>query len=58
MTDEHIARIDVTSLPDDLVALIDRLGPGEDLVIMRNGDAIATISSTGSAVDGGAVTPA
>lgn len=55
MTDEHTARIDVTRLPEDLVALIDRLGPGEDLVITRNADAIATISSTGGAADDGAV---
>ncbi|WP_223198430.1 hypothetical protein [Solihabitans fulvus] len=55
MTDDHAAWIDVTRLPEDLVVLIDRLGPGEDLVITRNGDAIATISSTGGAVDDGAV---
>ncbi|MEU4740775.1 hypothetical protein AB0G02_09950 [Actinosynnema sp. NPDC023658] len=55
MTDEHTARIDVTRLPDDLVALIDRLGPGEELVITRNGDAIATISGTGGVVGAGAV---
>lgn len=54
MTDEHTARIDVTCLPEELVALIDRLGPGEDLVITRNGDAIATISAGGGAADDGA----
>lgn len=52
MTDEHAARIDVAHLPEELVALIDRLGPGEDLAITRDGDVIATISSaSGGGVD-------
>ncbi|MFD0206169.1 MULTISPECIES: hypothetical protein [Saccharothrix] len=56
MTDERTARIDVTRLPDDVVALIDRLGPGEELVVTRHGEVVATISGTGGAVeDGGAV---
>lgn len=53
VTEEHTARrIDVGGLPEDLVALIDSLGPGEDLVITRNGGSIATISSTGGTVPG------
>ncbi|ACZ87487.1 hypothetical protein [Streptosporangium roseum] len=50
-------RIDVTCLPEDIVALIDALQPGENLVVMRDGQSIATISSTvevlqGAVVDG------
>ncbi|PSL52855.1 hypothetical protein B0I31_111142 [Saccharothrix carnea] len=56
MTDEHIARIDVTRLPDDVVALIDRLGPGDELVITRDGEVIATIS--GGVVEEGAAAAA
>jgi antitoxin (DNA-binding transcriptional repressor) of toxin-antitoxin stability system len=44
MTDN--ARIDVTHLPEDVVGLIDDLGPGEDLVITRDGNPVAVISST------------
>lgn len=44
-------RIDVTRLPADVVELIDALGPGEELVITRDGDAVATISSARSAPD-------
>jgi antitoxin (DNA-binding transcriptional repressor) of toxin-antitoxin stability system len=59
MTDEHAVRIDVTRLPEELVALIDRLGPGEDLAITRNGDVIATISSAaGVELDGDPGRPA
>ncbi|WP_181958447.1 hypothetical protein [Nonomuraea diastatica] len=52
-------RVDVTRLPDDVVALIDALEPGESLVLTRDGESIATISSTidvihGSIVDRGA----
>ncbi|WP_367138065.1 hypothetical protein [Saccharothrix sp. HUAS TT1] len=54
MTDERAARIDVTRLPAELVALIDRLGPGEDLAITRDGGVIATISGGGG---GGSRTP-
>jgi len=38
--------VDVTRLPADVVALIDTLGPDEELVITRDGDPIATISGT------------
>ena len=61
MTDEHTApatwRIDVTRLPDDVVELIDALGPGDDLVIIRDGDAIATMSSTCGVIDDDALDP-
>ncbi|OXM73035.1 MULTISPECIES: hypothetical protein [Amycolatopsis] len=46
MTGRDARRIDVSRLPADVVALIDALEPGEDLVITRNGEAVATISST------------
>jgi antitoxin (DNA-binding transcriptional repressor) of toxin-antitoxin stability system len=39
-------RIDVTRLPDDVVELLDALAPGAHLVITRDGEPIATISST------------
>lgn len=46
-SDEHAARrIDVTRLPEDVVELIDALGPGDELVVTRDGDVIATVSST------------
>ncbi|MEV6866351.1 hypothetical protein AB0M44_35825 [Streptosporangium subroseum] len=50
-------RIDVTRLPEDVVALIDALKPGENLIVTRDGASIATISSTievlqGAVVDG------
>lgn len=60
MTDERAAptrRIDVTRLPDDVLELIDDLGPGEDLVIMRDGNPIAVISSTRGALDGAIIEP-
>ncbi|CAL9405760.1 hypothetical protein SUDANB95_01547 [Actinosynnema sp. ALI-1.44] len=43
------ARIDVARLPAELVALIDRLRPGDELVVTRDGHDIATISGTGGA---------
>lgn len=49
--------IDITSLPDDVAALIEALGPGEELVITRNGLPIATISGAGGALHGEIVTP-
>ncbi|MEV4315528.1 hypothetical protein [Actinocrispum sp. NPDC049592] len=56
MTDERAGpaarRIDVTRLPEDVVELIDTLGPGEDLVITRDGTPVAVVSSTGGALDG------
>ncbi|MET7460242.1 hypothetical protein [Nonomuraea sp. NPDC005501] len=48
-------RIDVTRLPEDVVALIDALDPGEDLVLTRDGASIATISSTIDVVQGAIV---
>lgn len=61
MTDERTApatrRIDVTRLPDDVVELIDALGPGDDLVITRDGDAIATMSSTCGVIDDAVINP-
>ncbi|MEV4165633.1 hypothetical protein [Nonomuraea dietziae] len=48
-------RIDVTRLPEDVVALIDALGPGENLVVTRDGASIATISSTVDVVQGAIV---
>jgi hypothetical protein len=39
-------RIDAADLPDEVVALIDALGPDEELVITRNGRSIATIDRT------------
>ncbi|MFI6325967.1 hypothetical protein ACIBG8_51210 [Nonomuraea sp. NPDC050556] len=51
-----IQRIDVTRLPEDVVALIDALEPGESLVLTRDGASIATISSTVDVVQGAVVT--
>ncbi|WP_370935072.1 hypothetical protein [Amycolatopsis sp. cg13] len=49
MTGERATRqIDVNLLPEDLVALIDTLRPGENLVLARDGEAVATISSAGA----------
>ncbi|MEV4251267.1 hypothetical protein AB0J63_48755 [Streptosporangium canum] len=48
-------RIDVTRLPEDVVALIDALEPGENLVLTRDGASIATISSTIDVVQGAVV---
>ncbi|MFF4616176.1 response regulator [Nonomuraea jabiensis] len=39
-------QLDVTRLPEDIVALIDTLEPGETLIVTRDGQSIATISST------------
>lgn len=57
MTDPAARRIDVTRLPEDVVALIDALGPGEELVITRDGDTIATVQSTGGAFDDAVLDP-
>jgi hypothetical protein len=60
MTDERAAptrRIDVTRLPEDVVELIDALGPDEDLVITRDGDPVAAISSMRDALDGAIIEP-
>jgi hypothetical protein len=48
-------RIDVTCLPEDIVALIDALQPGENLVVTRDGQSIATISSTIDVLQGAIV---
>ncbi|GAA3541774.1 hypothetical protein GCM10022419_022340 [Nonomuraea rosea] len=48
-------RIDVARLPDDVVALIDALEPGENVVLTRDGASIATISSTVDVVQGAVV---
>ncbi|UOX89996.1 hypothetical protein MUY14_05000 [Amycolatopsis sp. FBCC-B4732] len=45
MSEQPAGRIDAALLPEGLVALIDALGSGEDLLITRNGEPIATISS-------------
>ncbi|WP_240506458.1 hypothetical protein [Thermoactinospora rubra] len=47
--------LDVARLPDDVVALIGALAPGENLVLAREGASIATISSTVEVVDGAVV---
>ncbi|GLY69682.1 hypothetical protein [Amycolatopsis taiwanensis] len=58
MAGEQAARwIDATRLPEDLVALIDALGPGEDLLITRDGRSIATISSTQGTFEAGIIDP-
>ncbi|MEV0675220.1 hypothetical protein AB0I60_01725 [Actinosynnema sp. NPDC050436] len=55
MTDDRTApsarRIDVTRLPADVVALINALRPGEDVIVTRDGNAIATISSAYDGLD-------
>ncbi|MFG6200265.1 hypothetical protein [Nonomuraea sp. JJY05] len=48
-------RIDVTRLPEDVVALIDALEPGESLIVTRDDASIATISSTVDVVQGAIV---
>ncbi|MFE3451918.1 hypothetical protein ACFXJ8_23655 [Nonomuraea sp. NPDC059194] len=50
-------RIDVARLPEDIVALIEALEPGADLVITRDGQSIATISSTVDVLHGAIVDP-
>ena len=47
MTGERARQIDVGNLPRDVVDLIDALGPGENLVVTRDGDPVATISGAG-----------
>ncbi|MEJ2853128.1 MULTISPECIES: hypothetical protein [unclassified Saccharothrix] len=46
MTGDTEREIDAGRLPADVVALIDALGPGEELVVRRDGRPIATISGT------------
>ncbi|MEV4582594.1 hypothetical protein AB0K16_56210 [Nonomuraea jabiensis] len=50
-------QFDVTRLPEDLVALIDALEPGESLTVTREGRSIATISSTVDVLQGTIVDP-
>lgn len=58
MVDGRTARwIDATRLPDDIVALIDALGPGEDLLVKRDGKTMATISGTPGTFRAGIVDP-
>jgi antitoxin (DNA-binding transcriptional repressor) of toxin-antitoxin stability system len=45
-------RIDVSRLPDDVVELIAALAPGEDLLLTRAGEPIATITAAGGPPDG------
>ncbi|MYW90921.1 hypothetical protein G3I59_09975 [Amycolatopsis rubida] len=47
MTGERARQIDVGRLPEDVADLIDALGPGENLVLTRDGDPIAMVSGTG-----------
>ncbi|MFI8434699.1 hypothetical protein ACIGJO_13270 [Streptomyces sp. NPDC079020] len=50
-SDERAARaIDATRLPADVMARIDALAPGEDLVITRGGEPVARISGVPGAV--------
>jgi hypothetical protein len=44
-------RIDVADLPEEVVALIDALGPDEDLVVTRAGRSIAVIDRTYAVFD-------
>ncbi|KZB84251.1 hypothetical protein [Amycolatopsis regifaucium] len=44
MSDQSARWVDVTQLPEELVALIGTLRPGEDVLITRDGETIATIS--------------
>ncbi len=50
-------QLDVTRLPEDIVALIDTLEPGESLIVTRDGQSIATISSTIDVLQGTIVDP-
>ncbi|NUW33077.1 hypothetical protein HTZ77_16790 [Nonomuraea sp. SMC257] len=49
--------IDASRLPQDVVALIDALEPGQELVITRGGASIAAISSTLRVLHGAVVDP-
>ncbi|MEU9831746.1 hypothetical protein AB0D67_09400 [Streptosporangium sp. NPDC048047] len=50
--------IDVTRLPEDVLALVDALEPGEELAVTRDGETVAVISSTLRVLDGAVVDPA
>ncbi|GAA3463662.1 hypothetical protein ACFFSW_30930 [Saccharothrix longispora] len=47
MTPPGARHIDVARLPEDVVALIDALGPGESLVVTRDGAPLAEVSRSG-----------
>jgi antitoxin (DNA-binding transcriptional repressor) of toxin-antitoxin stability system len=49
--------IDVAQLPEDVVALIDALGPGDNLVVTRDGNPVATIASIADALGDDVVAP-
>jgi len=51
-------RIDVSLLPDDVAELIAALAPGENLVLTRSGEPIATITAAGGPLEGTVVRPA
>ncbi|WET77163.1 hypothetical protein P3102_24085 [Amycolatopsis sp. QT-25] len=44
MSDQSGRWVDASQLPEELVALIETLRPGENVLVMRNGETIATIS--------------
>ncbi|WP_410651026.1 hypothetical protein [Amycolatopsis sp. cmx-4-54] len=44
MSDQSARWVDASQLPEELVALIDSLRPGEHVLVTRNGETIATIS--------------
>lgn len=48
-------RVEVTRLPEDVVALIDAVEPGAEIILTRDGASIATISSTIAVVEGAVV---
>lgn len=45
MTGERAMQIDVSRLPEDVAELIEALRPGENLVLTRDGNPVATVSS-------------
>ncbi|WP_199786015.1 hypothetical protein [Streptomyces sp. AA4] len=47
MNGERARQIDAGRLPEDVLNLIETLGPGENLVVTRDGDPVATISPAG-----------
>ncbi|MGC5012909.1 hypothetical protein ACLQ2R_19275 [Streptosporangium sp. DT93] len=54
----RVARsIDVTRLPEDVLALVDALEPGEELLVTRDGASIAAISGTLPVLHGTVVDP-
>ncbi len=46
MSDQSARWVDATQLPEELVALLDSLGPGEDVRITRDGRTIGTMTGT------------